>query len=177
MRSRSTTSAIRVSSLTAVNMAADSHDGRRFARRSTLGQPSRTEFLRALRAQRPQHRGQLTSPFANCPIRGAGCTSAIYRSFVSSGGRAVALPVESSADVAQAQVFHALLAARRAGLCDRLDEQAIKLAHCERSRDSAGARRKRLRIKEIGAEIRDIDRMVQGLMVRLLGDEQRRCSG
>jgi hypothetical protein len=80
-----------------------------------------------------------------------------------SGGPAVQLPVGASADVAQAQVFRALLAQRRAELCDRLDRLAVKLVHDDRNRDSAGIRRKRLRIKEIGAEIRDIDRMVQAL--------------
>jgi hypothetical protein len=38
----------------------------------------------------------------------------------------------------------------------------------ERGHDSAGARRKRLRINEIGAEIREIDRMMNALRVRLL---------
>jgi hypothetical protein len=73
-------------------------------------------------------------------------------------------------------MFHTLLAERRAELCERLDQQAVKLARCERSCDSAGVRRKRLRIKEIGAEIRDIDRMMQGLRVQLLGVEHKRSS-
>ena len=72
------------------------------------------------------------------------------------------------ADIQQAQVFHSLLAERRAELCDHLDQQAVKLTRYEHRRDSNGARRKRLRIKEIGAEIRDIDRMMHGLTVRLL---------
>ncbi len=80
------------------------------------------------------------------------------------------MAVVDSADVAQAQVFHTLLCERRAALCDRLDQQAVKLVRDEQSRDSAGVRRKRLRIKEIGAEIRDIDRMVQRLTVHLLRD-------
>ena len=84
--------------------------------------------------------------------------------------------MEASADVAQAHVFHALLSQRRAALCDRLDQHAVKLARHERSRDSAGVQRKRLRIKEIGAEIRDIDRMVQRLTVNLLGEAQKRRS-
>jgi hypothetical protein len=66
------------------------------------------------------------------------------------------------------------LAERRAGLCDLLDEHAIKLNRCEQSHNTAGARRKRLRIKEIGAEIRDIDRMMVRLRARLLGADQRR---
>jgi hypothetical protein len=82
--------------------------------------------------------------------------------------------VERRADTEQAQVFHTLLAERREELCDRLDQQAVKLARYEHSRDSAGARRKRLRIKEIGAEIRDIDRMMQGLVGRLLGEQRSR---
>lgn len=95
---------------------------------------------------------------------------------MSNGGRAVALPVEASADIAQAQVFHALFAQRRAALCDRLDQQAVKLGRYEQSRDSAGVRRKRLRIKEIGAEIRDIDRMMQRLTAQLLREAQKqRC--
>ena len=77
------------------------------------------------------------------------------------------MPADCEADVQQAEVFHALLAQRRAKLCDRLDEQAINLARDERNRDSAGSRRKRQRIKEIGAEIRDIDRMMLGLRARL----------
>ena len=95
---------------------------------------------------------------------------------MSNGGRAVAGLVEASADVAQAHVFHALLSQRRAALCDRLDQQAVTLARHERTHDSAGVRRKRLRIKEIGAEIRDIDRMVQGLTAQLLGEAQKRRS-
>ena len=82
--------------------------------------------------------------------------------------------MERQADTEQAQVFHTLLAERRAELCDRLDQQAVKLARYEHRRDSDGARRKRLRIKEIGAEIRDIDRMMQGLMGRLLGARRSR---
>jgi hypothetical protein len=93
---------------------------------------------------------------------------------VSNGGRVVAGLVEDSADIAQAHVFHALLSQRRAALCDRLDQQAVKLARHERSRDSAGVRRKRLRIKEIGAEIRDIDRMVQSLTAQVLRETQKR---
>ena len=82
--------------------------------------------------------------------------------------------LSAAADTEQAQVFHSLLAERRAELCDRLDEQAIRLARYEHSRDSAGARRKRGRIKEIGAVIRDIDRMMHGLRVQLLGVEHER---
>ena len=100
---------------------------------------------------------------------------ASYLTSVTNGGRSVTLPVERWADTEQAQVFHTLLAERREELCDRLDQQAVKLARYEHSRDSAGARRKRLRIKEIGAEIRDIDRMMQGLKVQLLGVEHKRC--
>ena len=92
------------------------------------------------------------------------------------GGRFVTLPVEQEADIQQAEMFHTLLAERRAELCERLDEQGIKLARYEQRRDSAGARRKRLRIKEIGTEIRDIDRMMQGLRVQLLGVEHKRSS-
>jgi hypothetical protein len=76
--------------------------------------------------------------------------------------------MEQGPDIAQAEVFRSLLAERRAELCDRLDEQAITLARDERCDDSPGARRKRLRIKEIGAEIREIDRMMNALIVRLL---------
>jgi hypothetical protein len=83
--------------------------------------------------------------------------------------------VERQADAEQAEMFHTLLAGRRAELCDHLDQQAVKLARYEQGRDSAGIRRKRLRIKEIGAEIRDIDRMMQGLRVQLLGVEHKRC--
>jgi hypothetical protein len=72
------------------------------------------------------------------------------------------------ADIRQAEVFHALLAQRRAVLCEGLDQQAAKLARYEQKRDSAAVRRKRLRIKEIGAEIRDIDRMTHTLSSRLL---------
>ena len=76
--------------------------------------------------------------------------------------------VDRHADVAQARIFDSLLAQRRAALCDHLDLHAERLTRHERNRDSAGVRRKRLRIKEIGAEIRDIDRMVHELTVRLL---------
>jgi hypothetical protein len=76
--------------------------------------------------------------------------------------------VGRDADVEQAEIFLALLAQRREELCDLLDAQAIKLGRAERSHDTAGVRRKRLCIKEIGAEIRDIDRMMRGLRGRLL---------
>jgi hypothetical protein len=69
-------------------------------------------------------------------------------------------------------LFQALLAERRTVLCNDLDDQTTKLAWRERSGDSAGIRLKRLRIKEIGAWFHYIDRMVQRLMVRLLGIEQ-----
>ena len=88
-------------------------------------------------------------------------------------GRVATLPVEREADIKQAEVFHQMLAERRAELCDRLDQQAVRLARDERRHDSAGVRRKRLRIKEIGAEIGDIDRMLHTLGVRLLGVEQK----
>jgi hypothetical protein len=76
--------------------------------------------------------------------------------------------VGREADIQQAEVFHALLAQRRAELCDLLDEQEIRLGRAERSHDTAGARRKRQRIREIGAEVRDIDHMMLGLRGRLL---------
>jgi hypothetical protein len=84
--------------------------------------------------------------------------------------------MEREADIQQARVFHAVLAQQRAALCDHLDQQAVKLARYERIGDSASVRRKRLRIKQIGAEIRDIDRMMQGLRVRLLGIKQKQRS-
>jgi hypothetical protein len=111
----------------------------------------------------------------DCPIRLSLGSPASYLTSVTNGGRFVTPPVERQADTKQAQVFHTLLAERRAELCDRLDQQAIKLARHEQNRDSAGARRKRLQIKEIGAEIRDIDRMMQRLRVQLLGVEHNRC--
>jgi hypothetical protein len=130
--------------------------------------------VKALEARRPQHRGPPTDRFGSCYlIHIAAGSHTGYRSCVSNGGRAVAASVEASADVAQAHVFHALLSQRRAALCDRLDQQAVTLARHERGRDSAGVRRKRLRIKEIGAEIRDIDRMVQRLTVHLLREAQK----
>ena len=48
----------------------------------------------------------------------------------------------------QAEVFHALLAAHRAELCDRFDHMRLKLARFERIRDSARARRQRMQIRE-----------------------------
>jgi hypothetical protein len=44
-----------------------------------------------------------------------------------------------------------------------------KLVRYEQNHDSDGARRKRRRIKQIGADIRDIDRMMHALGSRLLG--------
>jgi hypothetical protein len=85
----------------------------------------------------------------------------------------VAALVGREADIQQAEVFHAMLAQRRAELCDLLDECAIKLGRAERTHDTAVERRKRLRIKEIGAEVRDIDRMMHGLTGRLLGCDRR----
>ena len=80
--------------------------------------------------------------------------------------------VGHEADIRQAEVFHALLAQRRAELCGLLDEHAIKSGRAERSHDTAVVRRKRLRIKEIGAEVRDIDRMMLRLRGRLLGHDK-----
>jgi hypothetical protein len=90
-----------------------------------------------------------------------------YRTWVTAGGRIVTSAANHQADIEQAQVFHSLLAQQRVELCDRLDKQAIKLARYEDSHDTAGARRKRRRIKEIGADIRDIDRMMHALRSRL----------
>jgi hypothetical protein len=88
----------------------------------------------------------------------------------------VAALVGSEADIRQAEVFHAMLAQRRAELCDLLDEYAIKLGCAEQSHDTAVVRRKRLRIKEIGAEIREIDRMMLGLRGHLLGLDRAQTS-
>ena len=95
---------------------------------------------------------------------------------MTNGGRFVTFEVERKADVERARVFKSLLAQRRAELCELLDERAIKSARYERSSDTAGVRRKRRRIKEIGAEVRDVDRMMHGLRVRLLGVQQQRRS-
>ena len=102
----------------------------------------------------------------------AGSYRGAYGTPVTNGGRVAAVLVGREADIQQAEVFHALLAQRRAALCDLIDEQAIILGRAERSHNTAGVRRKRLRIKEIGAELRDIDRMMHGLRGRLLGAEQ-----
>jgi hypothetical protein len=88
----------------------------------------------------------------------------------------VAALVGNEADMRQAEVFHAMLAQRRAELCDLLDEYAIKLGRAEQSHDTAVVRRKRLRIKEIGAEVRDIDRMMLGLRDHLLGLDRAQTS-
>jgi hypothetical protein len=77
-----------------------------------------------------------------------------------------------TADVQQAGVFYAFLAEQRTQLCDRLDQQAARLAHYERHGDRPGSERKRRLIRALGAEIRDIDRMMHGLRVRLLRRER-----
>jgi hypothetical protein len=74
------------------------------------------------------------------------------------------------ANVAQAEVFHAFLAEQRAELCDRLDEQAANLERLTGDY-SYGAKLKRRRIKEIGTEIREVDRMMHELRIRLLRSE------
>ena len=102
-------------------------------------------------------------PLAVAPVRVSVGSRAGYLTCVTHGGRFVTWAADREADIQQAQVFHCLLAARRMELCDRLDAHEIKLARYERSRDSEGTRRKRRRIKEIGAEIRDIDRMLHSL--------------
>ena len=48
-------------------------------------------------------------------------------------GRIVTLAVDREADIQQAKVFHSLLAEQRVELCDRLDEQAIKLVRYEQN--------------------------------------------
>lgn len=90
-----------------------------------------------------------------------------YLTWVTNGGRIVTRAADREADIQQAQAFHSLLAEQRVELCDRLDEQEIKLARYEDSHDTAGARRKRRRLKQIGADIRDIDRMMHALRSRL----------
>jgi hypothetical protein len=74
--------------------------------------------------------------------------------------------MQHDADVQQAAVFHAFLAAQRAELCDLLDQQAANLELA--GRHSYGAKVKQRRIREIGAEIREVDRMMHGLTTRLL---------
>lgn len=87
-----------------------------------------------------------------------------YFTCVTNGGRIVtSRRADREADIQQAEVFHSLLAEHRVELCNRLDEQAIKLARYERIQDSDGARRKRRRLKQIGADIRDIDRTMRAL--------------
>jgi hypothetical protein len=54
--------------------------------------------------------------------------------------------------------------------------KAIKLVRHERSNESVRARRKRRRIKEIGAEIRDIDRMMHALGSRLGAQHHQRSN-
>lgn len=88
---------------------------------------------------------------------------------VTNGGRIVTWAEDRRADIRQAEIFHSLLAEQRAELCDRLDEQATKLARYEQNHDTDGSRRKQLRLKQIGAEIRDVDRMMHALRSRLLG--------
>ena len=100
-----------------------------------------------------------------------------YRMSVSSPRQTVRLPIKREADVAQAKCFHSLLAERRAELCDHLDQQAVKLARCERSGDIVTLARNRQRIKDIGAEIRDIDGMLHSLQVRLLEAQRKQRSG
>ena len=80
---------------------------------------------------------------------------------------------QREADIQQAEHFHTLLILHRAELCDHLDHHAIKLARYDRNRDSVRAQRKRLRIKEIGAQIRDIDRMTHALTSRLLAAQHQ----
>ena len=96
---------------------------------------------------------------------------------MSNRGQIVTLPIERGADIAQPEVFRSLLAQRRVELCDRLDEQAIKLARYQRGHDCAGAQRKRLRIKQTGAQIREIDRMMEALRVGSLGAEPNQAFG
>ena len=101
----------------------------------------------------------------------------MYLTSVTKGGRIVTLPTDRQADIQQAVIFRSLLADRRAQLCNRLDEQAAKLEHYERGRDSVRARRKRRQIKAIGAEIRDIDRMMRALESRLRDVHHKQRSG
>ena len=75
-------------------------------------------------------------------VRRAGARLAGYLTPVTIGELIVALPVEFSADIRQAEVFYSPLAQLRAELCDQLDEQAMKLARYERVQDAEGVRRK-----------------------------------
>jgi|ERR1700722_1213162 hypothetical protein len=114
----------------------------------------------------------LVRPLSACSITLAGRAWAGYLTSVTNGGRIVTWQADREADIRQAKVFHSLLAEHRDELCNRLDEQAIKLLGYQRNQDSDGARRKRRRIKEIGTEVRDIDRMMRALSGRLLGTRQ-----
>jgi hypothetical protein len=88
---------------------------------------------------------------------------------VGNSGSVVTLGLRREADVQQAEHFDALLVERRGELCDLLEQQAMEMAACERLGDLTSIRQRKRLINEIGAEIRDIDRMRHALMVGLLG--------
>ena len=69
-------------------------------------------------------------------VRRADARLAGYLTPVTIGERIVALPVEFSADIRQAEVFYSSLAQLRAELCDQLDEQAMKLVRYERVQEA-----------------------------------------
>ena len=109
-------------------------------------------------------------------VRLAGIGLAGYFTAVTVGERIVASPVEFSAQIRQAEVFYSSLAQLRAEVCDQLDEQARKLAHYERVHDAEGVLRQHRRITAIGAEIREIDRMMHALGVRLTDRKRVRAA-
>lgn len=115
--------------------------------------------------------------FWSLTIRLAGARLTGYLTPVTIGERIVGLPAQVSADTRRAEVFYSSLAQLRAELCDQLDEETKKLARCERLQDLEAVRRKHRRIKDIGADIGEIDRMIRALNVGLLDRRRARPTG
>jgi hypothetical protein len=80
----------------------------------------------------------------NCAISARAAASCQSRC---APGRPDLRTAERDADVALGEIFRALLAERRAELCDILDQQAVRLARYERVPDGAGVRQKRRKIR------------------------------
>lgn len=84
-----------------------------------------------------------------------------------SHGELLSLRGGTSADMHQAEYFHTLLDSEMIELRARLDQHLATMARYEHVGDVAGARRVRHMVRSLEGELRNVDRMVQALRVRM----------
>ena len=82
-------------------------------------------------------------------------------------GELVGMPLARRGDLQQAEYFNALLSRERDEVYARLHAEGAELARYERVGDIWNVRRKRSIIKELDAELRSCDHMMEALSIRL----------